>query len=250
MDALDTAAPYHGHRSHRTLAQIAGDLLPKFAISTKIGYFPGLGHSLDPVRLRRGVELAVRDPGREPDLVFLHNPEQSLAGASSRSPADRLAAACAVLETAVEQGLCRTWGVSSWDPRSLAAVDLRGLPRPETVMVRAGLLVGVEVLDAVEAVHEMWSPATSWGMSPFGGSTTSPVWEVFDPRPFLQGPRDGHTRAQAAFRIAFRVPVVDGVAVSTDNPVHLRELTEALRLNVDEQAADRYLRYLRRQRHG
>lgn len=251
MHDLDTAASYHGHRSHQTLAQCAGDLLPKFSISTKVGYFPGIGHSLDPVRLRRGVELAVQDLGREPDLVFLHNPEQSLTGGSPGRLADRLAAACGVLEAAAEQGLCRTWGVSSWDPRPLAAIDLSGLPRPETLMVRAGLLVGVEILDATQAVRKSWKPTTDWGMSPFGGSTTRPVWEMFDARPFLQGPRDGHTRTQAAFRIAFRVPVVDAVAVTTDNPVHLRELTEALHFNVDEQSADRYLRHLRQpQRQG
>lgn len=249
MDALDTAAPYHGHLSHQTLARTASDLLPKFSISTKVGYFPGLGHSLDPARLRRGVELAVRDLGREPDLVFLHNPEQSLTGAPTGILADRLAAACAVLEMAVHQGLCRTWGVSSWDPRPLSVIDLGRVPRPETLMVRAGLLVGVEVLDAAEVVREMWKPAAAWGMSPFGGSPTQPVWEAFDPRPFLHGARDRHSRTQAAFRVAFRVPAVDAVAVGTDNPVHLRELAAALHLPVDEQAVDRYLRYLRRQRH-
>ncbi|MCX4632884.1 aldo/keto reductase [Streptomyces sp. NBC_01443] len=250
VNALDTAAPYHGHHSHRTLAKTAGDLLPRFSVSTKIGYFPGLGHSLDPGHLRLGVELAVRDLGQEPDLVFLHNPEQSLTGASPAGLADRLAAACTELEAAVEQGLCRAWGVSSWDPRPLSAIALGGLPRPEVLMVRAGLLVGVEILDAALAVREAWEPATTWGMSPFGGSATQPVWEMFDPRPFLHGHRDDDGRAQAAFRAAFLLPAVDAVAVSTDNPAHLRELTEALHFNVDEQAAERYLRHLRNQRQG
>ncbi|MFJ2111933.1 hypothetical protein ACIOEX_08475 [Streptomyces sp. NPDC087850] len=141
-------------------------------------------------------------------------------------------------------------GGASWDPRPLADIDLSGLPRPETLMVRAGLLVGVEILDATQAVRASWNPTTVWGMSPFGGSTTQTVWETFDPRPFLHGPRDGHSWTQAAFRIAFHVPAVDAVAVSTDNPAHLRELTEALHLNINERAADRYHRHLRQQRHG
>ncbi|MFK8909432.1 hypothetical protein [Streptomyces sp. YS-3] len=68
----------------------AGDLLPNFSLSTKVGFFPG-GHSLDPARLRTAVEQAVKDLGREPDLVFLHNPEHSA------SDTGRLGPACAAL---------------------------------------------------------------------------------------------------------------------------------------------------------
>ncbi|MFD3756727.1 aldo/keto reductase [Streptomyces sp. NPDC058622] len=242
VNDLDTATSYFGYRSHQTLAEVAGDLLPKFTVSTKIGFLPNTGHSLDPERLRGSLEQVVRGLGREPDLVFLHNPEQSLIDGSPAVLTDRLAAACAVLEGAAEQGLCLSWGVSSWDPRPLTAIPLGGLPKPDVLMVRAGLLVGVEILDAAVMVRETWGPATVWGMSPFGGSSARPVWEHFDPRPFLHG---YGTRTQAAFRAAFHLPSVDAVAVGTDNVEHLRELAESLHIAVDETNIDQYLQYLR-----
>jgi aryl-alcohol dehydrogenase-like predicted oxidoreductase len=76
VTALDTAYNYHRFASHRTLARIAGDLLGRFEISTKVGYFPD-GHDLDPARLRQAVEQAAADLGRIPDTVLLHNPEHS-----------------------------------------------------------------------------------------------------------------------------------------------------------------------------
>ncbi|HWR49332.1 MAG TPA: hypothetical protein VN327_17240, partial [Pseudonocardiaceae bacterium] len=80
--ALDTGYNYLGFTSHRTLARTAGDLLPEFMISTKVGFFPGSAraeHSLDPRRLRQAVEESVEDLCRPPDVVLLHNPERTLA---------------------------------------------------------------------------------------------------------------------------------------------------------------------------
>lgn len=79
---LDTAYNYRGFTSHRRLAATAGDLLSEFTISTKVGFFPssrGPEHSLDPVRLRQAVHESAQDLGAQPDVVLLHNPEQTLA---------------------------------------------------------------------------------------------------------------------------------------------------------------------------
>lgn len=227
---------------------MAGDLLPKFRVSTKVGYFPTSDrseHSLAPDRLRAAVEQAGRDLGREPDLVFLHNPEQSLAQRPEASARDGLAGACSVLADATTRGLCGSWGISSWDPRPLTA--LGDLPRPDVLMVRAGLLVGVEILEAADFLAERWRPSAVWGMSPFGGGTAEPVWERFDSRIFLRDPQKG-TPVQAAFRTAYRLPVVDAVAVGTDNLGHLRELTDSLGIEVDEETVSQYRRLLRDQR--
>ncbi|MEV0641640.1 aldo/keto reductase [Streptomyces sp. NPDC050619] len=231
---LDTASNYLRHRSHEVLKTTAGDLLPKFSVSTKVGYFPD-GHSLDPARLRSAVEQTLKDLGREPDLVFLHNPEHSASGAET------LAKACAALADAARVGLCRSWGVSTWDPRPLMDFDV---PRPDVLMVRAGLLVGGDVLEATEVLATQWRPSQLWGMSPFGGSTTQDVWKRFDPGVFLRRPATP-TVTQAAFRSSYDLPQVDAVAVGTDNVDHLRELTEALAYEVDDKMVQEYRQLLK-----
>ncbi|MEE4494990.1 MULTISPECIES: aldo/keto reductase [unclassified Streptomyces] len=231
---IDTASNYLRHRSHETLKNTAGDLLPNFSVSTKVGFFPE-GHSLDPARLRIAVEQAVRDLGHEPDLVFLHNPEHSTSDAGTLGPA------CAALADTARAGLCRSWGVSTWDPRPLVNLDV---PRPDVLMVRAGLLVGADVLEAAEALVTRWRPSQVWGMSPFGGSTAQEVWERFDPGVFLRRSASV-TKVQAAFRSSYALPRVDTVAVGTDNVTHLRELTEALAHEVDMNVVQEYRQLLK-----
>ncbi|GAU65233.1 hypothetical protein SSP35_01_05710 [Streptomyces sp. NBRC 110611] len=248
VTALDTSTNYLGFRSHRILAAAAGDLLPKFSLSTKVGYFPGpdrTEHSLSPDRLHAAVEQAVRDLGREPDLVFLHNPEHSLQEAAPYSR-DILAQACAALNAAAAKGLCGAWGVASWDPSPLPSLIDATVPKPSVLMVRAGLLVGTRTLDATEALAEAWGleEGTVWGMSPFGGSTRAPIWEKSDPRVFLEG-GNGFSRIQAAFRAAFHLPQVSTIAVGTDEPTHLGELLGALAGKVDERAIREYRSLLR-----
>ncbi|WP_336116319.1 aldo/keto reductase [Streptomyces sp. PTD9-10] len=253
VTALDTSTNYLGFRSHQVLAQAAGDLLPKFTISTKVGYFPGPNgaeHSLDHVRLHAAVEQASRDLGREPDLVFLHNPEHSLHEAASQD-GEVLAQACNALAGATAKGLCGAWGVASWDPTPLPSLIDTTMPRPSVLMVRAGLLVGSRTLDAADALTEAWhlGDGRVRGMSPFGGSTGAPVWDRVDPRLFL---RDscGLSRVQAAFRAAYCLPEVDTVAVGTDEPAHLAELIDALADDIDEQAIHEYRVLLRTRLRG
>jgi len=246
ITAIDTSPNYLEFRAHETLAKEAGDLLPKFAVSTKIGYFPANGaseHSLDPDCLRAAMEGVVEQLGREPDLVFLHNPEHSLVRAPQTSAPDRLIDACSVMVDATARGLCGSWGISSWDPRPLAGLAGSELPSPDILMVRAGLLVGAEVLRAAELAAERWNPSAMWGMSPFAGSTAESVWERFDPRVFVRDPWQC-TSAQAAFRAAFHIPAVNAVAVSTGNISHLRELAESLDLKVDKEAVAQYRKLL------
>ncbi|MFJ8248327.1 aldo/keto reductase [Streptomyces sp. NPDC094466] len=234
---LDTASNYFRHRSHEVLRTVADDLLPNFSVSTKVGYFPE-GHSLAPARLRAGVEQAAKDLGREPDVVLLHNPEHS------HPDAETFTQACVVLSDAAQAGLCGGWGVSSWDPRPLADLDA---PRPDVLMVHAGLLVGVDVVEAAEALVARWRPSQVWGMSPFGGSTNQTVWGKFDPRIFLRDSPPA-TRVQAAFRSAYSLPRVDAVAVGTDNVDHLRELVDALAYEVDDQVVREYRQLLQTRR--
>ncbi|GAB2990143.1 hypothetical protein GCM10023080_064940 [Streptomyces pseudoechinosporeus] len=250
VTAIDTSTNYLGFRSHQTLAHMANDLLPKFTLSTKVGYFPGpnrVEHSLNPVRLCDAVRQAARDLRREPDLVFLHNPEHSLREAAPHNR-ETLAQACAALNDASAKGLCGSWGIASWDPSPLPSLIDATIPRPSVLMVRAGLMVGVRALDAADALVATWDLGDSmvWGMSPFGGSTRAPVWDRIDTRVFL---RDGGwlSRIQAAFRAAYRLPEVGTVAVGTDEPAHLKQLMDALSDEVDEQVIQQYRSLLRGQ---
>ncbi|MFC8854268.1 aldo/keto reductase [Streptomyces sp. NPDC057144] len=248
VTALDTSSNYLGFGSHRALAGAGSDLLSRFSVSTKVGYFPGRDgaqHSLDPSRLYAAVEQAVSELGREPDLVFLHNPEHSLRNGSLRDR-DVLSQACAALDNAAASGVCASWGVASWDPSSLLALIGPATPRPSVLMVRAGLLVGVETLDAADALVEAWAmdAASVWGMSPFGGSADASVWSRADPRVFLRD-RDRLTRVKAAFRAAYHLPRVGSVTVGTNEPTHLGELVDALVGEVDEGAVREYRRLLR-----
>ena len=230
--------PYPG------LAKVAGDLLPHYTVSTKVGYFPGpdtAEHSLDPTRLRAALEQTNRDLGRTPDLVFLHNPEASLPE-PTEACGDALARAFTLMADATEQSLCRAWGIASWNPRPLVPLLREGLPTPSVLMVRAGLLVGSDTLAASEALAARWGmhEEALWGMSPFGGSVHDPVWKDVDPRLFLQNPAVGLSRLQAAFRAAYQLPHVGTIAVGSGDSSHLRQLLDSLRCDVDERVVVQY----------
>ncbi|NNJ03499.1 aldo/keto reductase [Streptomyces sp. PKU-MA01144] len=253
VTALDTSTNYLGFRSHQILARTAGDLLPKFKVSPKVGYFPGpdgAEHSLDSVRLHAAVEQAAEDLGREPDLVFLRNPEHSLREAAPHNQ-DALVQACAALDAAVAKGLCAAWGVASWDPSPLLSLINTTVPRPAVLMVRAGLLVGAGTLDAADALTKAWGLDGSkvWGMSPFGGSTSAPVWARIDPRVCL---RDSSqlSGVQPAFRAAYHLPRVDSVAVGADEPAHLGELVGGLAGEAEERSVQEYRCLLRDRSRG
>ncbi|WIX76036.1 aldo/keto reductase [Amycolatopsis carbonis] len=253
--ALDTAYNYRGFTSHRRLSAVASDLLDEFDVSTKVGFFPGDGdvpvHSLDTVRLCDAIDESANTLGVVPEVVLLHNPERSMPGNDRAAELDQLTAACLVLDGAVTSGLCRSWGWSSWDPRALAAAlpdaaAASPIPAPRVLMVRAGLLVGADVLDAGEHLATMFGldTAARWGMSPFGGEVERAVWDRIDPRSFL-GAHQQASVAQALLRLAFDLPQVGRIALGTDNPDHLDDAITATSLAVDEVRTERYRVLLR-----
>jgi aryl-alcohol dehydrogenase-like predicted oxidoreductase len=189
--------------------------------------------------LRVTLEQTVRDLGRAPDIVFLHNPEATLTG---RADADTLwARACHTLSDAAAAGLCNAWGVATWNPLPLLRVADAACP-PEALMVRAGLLVSHRTLTAVEALASRWRLPRQrvWGMSPFGGNPADPIWSTVDPRMLLQDNTARLSALQAAFRVAYELPKVGAVAVGAENPCHLAELLEAVPHPVDERMIRAY----------
>ncbi len=255
--SLDTSYSYRGFNSHRILSNKAGDLLPMFSISTKVGFFQEAGrvvHSLAPGRLRRAVEESASDLGRTPDVIFLHNPERSLVGVSPTHARERLDAARVALDEAVAVGLCASWGISSWDTRPLLeALDSDSAVNastPNVLMVRVGLTVASDQLDASERTAERLgvSPDRLWGMSPFGGDATRDVWNRIKAATFLLRPNEEISNLQAVFRVSYELPRVARIAVSSSSIDHMRELVSAGALRVDLDQIARYRRLLRERR--
>ena len=233
VTALDTAYNYQRFGGHRALATVGGDLLSRFEISTKVGFFTD-GHSLDPARLHAAVEQAASDLGRIPDTVLLHNPECSPGGFQR---------ACDTISTLRDSGLCRAWGLSTWDPRRLLAVADEA--SPDVLMVRAGLTVPATVLDAAEHLVAVLRPERVWGMAPFGGDSADPIWSSVDTGMFLT-PGQQASPLQAAVAAAFAIPSVQRLAVGTSRPEHLAELVAACGLAVSPQRVASYRELLRR----
>jgi aryl-alcohol dehydrogenase-like predicted oxidoreductase len=234
VTALDTAYNYARFASHRILREVGEDLLQEFEISTKVGFFPDR-HDLDPARLHAAVEQSIEHLGRRPDTVLLHNPESSPAG---------FLVGCEALAALQESGLCTRWGISTWDPRALARHSYAG-PRPDVLMVRAGLMVPWEVLDAAEAVTTALRPRERWGMAPFGHDTSGSVWDAVDASIFLDPGRNA-TTIEAALAVAYSLPTVSRMAVGTTNSEHLRQLQHARLLDADLAIVARYRAMLRR----
>ncbi|MER6011547.1 aldo/keto reductase [Streptomyces bluensis] len=230
---LDTAFNYHQFASHRTLAAIAGDLLPAFTISTKVGYFPD-GHDLDPARLRAAVEQSAKELGRTPDAVLLHNPESSAEGFTD---------ACAALLEMRDAGLCKDWGFTTWDPRRLLEAGWE-IPRPDVAMVRAGLTVSAAVLDAVDELVDRAEITELWGMAPFAGNADDSIWQTVDTSTFLVSGQQG-SALQAGVATAFAIPDVTRLAVGTSHVEHLAEAIGGSRLEVNTERVTEYRALLR-----
>lgn len=251
VNRLDTAYNYLRFGSHRMLAATTEDLVGSFAVSTKVGFFPvgpGVEHSLDPARLRGAVRESVDTLGTVPDVVFLHSPERSLTELDVPTAAERLATASGAVAELAAAGWCNHWGIATWDPRPLARVAAAqdaDVMVPEVLMVRAGLLVPAGVLAAAEQLADRFAVRAEnrWGMSPFAGRGTDPVWEAVNTRAFL-APTMRSSPVQAAFAAAYAIPEVHWLVVGTNRPVHLDQLVAASRLPLDQEAINGYRRRL------
>ena len=233
MTGLDTAFSYQDFTAHRRLADAVGDLLRLFDITTKIGFFPD-GHDLSAARLRAAAESICSELGRAPDTLLLHNPERAPTWFTN---------ACHTMTRLRDEGLCRAWGVSTWDPAPLLG---RIVPEPpDVLMVRAGLMVPARVLDAAEQLIDEVKPVELRGMAPLGGHGSGSAWTLVDSAALFLHPGQTATQVQAAVAAAFQLPAVEAIAVGTGNPAHLRELAKAPRLDLNLRAVKQYRTLIR-----
>lgn len=181
-------------------------------------------------------------------MLYLHNPEQGLAGLPPQEADQVLAAASAAMADVVHTGLASRWGISSWNPAPLLACTAQAEP-PHALMVRAGLLVDHRTLLAAETLIRRWNltPEQVVGMSPFNAMAADPIWAEVDARPMLRHPPPECTALDAAFRVAFALPPVGAVAVGADTPAHLRALARTLATPINAAAVHRYRDELQRQ---
>jgi hypothetical protein len=111
-------------------------------------------------------------------------------------------------------------------------------------MVRVGLAVPTAVLDTAQQLAERVGSPELWGMAPFGGHATDPIWTSVDTSLFLAGGQQA-TGVQAAFAAAFELPRVTRIAVGTGRLAHLDELITSSGLAVDTDTVAHYRTLLR-----
>ncbi|WP_370374735.1 aldo/keto reductase [Catenulispora sp. GP43] len=233
VTGLDTAISYQNFTAHQRLTEAAGDLLPRFDITTKIGFFPD-GHDLSATRLRAAAEQIRSELGRAPDTLLLHNPERTPTGFTQ---------ACQTMAQMRDEGLCRAWGFSTWNPEPLLGYTIP--EPPDVLMIRVGLMVPTDVLDAAEQLAGQAKPVKLRGMAPLGGHGSESAWTGVDPAAVFLHPGQNANRIQAAVAAALHLPAVDAVAAGTGSSDHLIELVQAVRLDVDQHAIEQYRTLIR-----
>ncbi len=234
IDELDTAYNYNSFRSLEQLRGVAA--FETFRITSKVGFFQreggGTRHSLDPVELGAAVEDTVRRLDSQLDTILIHNPEASLVASIPCDPLT-LDRACEAMARCVERGLSKRWGLSLWRTRGLPP-NLRLIQRPEVIMTRCGLTVGIDEIKSIMRLQSLpeGAHAEHRGMAPFGGSRSRRLLSNGNLESLCPG---ASSTAAAALRLAFELPKVDRVCFSTSSCQHLREASEAIWLDLDDQ---------------
>lgn len=252
-DWVDTAPNYEGGQAETSLAPVLA-LFPELRVSTKVGFVPpnaaqnGLragalsaqdaerGHCLTPDYVAWQVARSRRMLGRSPDIVFLHNPEH---GCDDDQIADRISAAFLALEEVCREGAIGAYGVATWDGFTRGALDvamllelaskaggaqhhLRALQLPISLVHLAPVAAALEgrgvLSDAVEAELEVFASAPLHG-GQLPDLITRELSELISP---------GSTAGQAALAVVASAPGVRRVLLSTGNPQHWSEATDAV----------------------
>ena len=133
----------------------------------------------------------------------------------------------------VERGLSKRWGLSLWRTGGLSP-NLRLMQHPEVIMTRCGLTVGIDEMKSIIRLQSLAEVACAEhrGMAPFGGFRSRRLLSSGNFQSLCPG---ASSSAAAALRLAFELPKVDRVCFSTSSCHHLREASEAIWLDLDEQ---------------
>lgn len=236
IDWIDTAFNYRQFNSHTELRPCA----TTFKISTKIG-FSRRGHTLDPAPLLVDAETICNELGRAPDILYIHNPEESLRVLPTDEAGDLLRSTFELMAGLVRDGLAASWGLSTWDAEALCML-IRGTvvdTPPRCLMTQTGLPLTGPQVDAVLSLRDLLrvAPEDAWGAAPFGGPRMA---REIIAVPGIQG-LGGATPIQAMVLAAFEVPTTATVAFSSRSVSHISEVAEAVKM---EPSSDWLARYL------
>jgi pyridoxine 4-dehydrogenase len=231
---IDTAFSYNHFGSLDQLRKL--DATRHFQITSKVGLLPTPGrsvrYSLEPRDLQRAMEDTCRRLGAPVQVMLLHNPETALAE-TDRDPLELFDGACAAMTRAVEQGWAARWGISTWEPASLLPFMRLLSQPPDVLMMRSGLSVSPHDMCLIHALRTPFEGTATElrGMAPFGGSRSIQVLASAD---VLKSCCPGGTStAQVALRLAFELPPVEALCLSTSRLDHLAESVAACQLAVD-----------------
>ncbi|KAB7833524.1 aldo/keto reductase [Streptomyces mobaraensis] len=254
---VDTAPNYGGGRAQIQLAAVLADH-PGMRASTKTGFFTpeqasaavtagvllqdqaATGYSLMPAFVRWQVERSVRELGRTPDVVYVHNPERAdLHVPHIRA---RLREAMVVLEELADAGQIGGYGVATWDGLKHGVFDVPGLVRlaeqaagsdrhhlvalqqPLNLVDDAPIRQALDGKGPLAEAHD--HGLLTVGAAPLrGGELLDMVTDEL-----AEMIRPGISPAAACLLVAASTPGLDVILVSASSPGHWAEAQDALAL--------------------
>ncbi|GHD16352.1 oxidoreductase [Streptomyces violarus] len=253
-DWIDTAPNYAGGQAEQQLALVVPGA-PRVKVSTKVGFLTTVtcdralragvvtaseaedGYCLAPRFIAWQVGRSQRILGREPQTVFLHNPEHGSMSADLKI--QRLYEAFGALEQAAQEGRMSAYGIATWSGFSDGLFDVpkllelamkaggrghhfRAVQLPLSIVNLAPIaqaLDGAGVLaDAAAAGLDVLASA------PLHGGT---VREMVTPE-LAELIRPGSGPSTAGLAVVASAPGVVRVLLSTDNPQHWAQAVAAV----------------------
>ncbi|MEV6972530.1 aldo/keto reductase [Kitasatospora sp. NPDC093806] len=252
-DWVDTAPNYAGGHAETSLTVILA-AYPDLCVSTKVGFVPAgtrhigvragalsaadaeRGHCLAPDYIAWQLARSRLMLGRVPDLVFVHNPEHACPDGEITG---WLYNAFVALEEACSQQIISAYGMATWSGFSSDLFDvptlielatmaggpnhhLRAIQLPVSLVHLAPVAQALNgrgpLADALAAGLEVFASAPLHG-GEIPGLVTPELSELIAP---------GQTPAETALSVVASAPGVKRVLLSTGNPEHWTEATEAV----------------------
>jgi len=231
---FDAASNYGAGGAHRRLREAATrrDIdFDTLEITSKIGFTPKNGdHSLDEDTLTQSAEQIRKNLGRSLDLLYVHNPEVTLATLRPHRRLAKIRECVRVMRCLCGEGLARAWGIASWNGFG-QYFDLGNWqeeePGPAGIMVPGSVLSPRYPYEAVNACGPITDPTRdSLGVTvaaPLAGGAV------------LSAPSENLARFLSrahspvpALSVVASVPGVDRIACGMSSTAHITANLQAL----------------------
>ncbi|MFI1799011.1 aldo/keto reductase [Streptomyces sp. NPDC020379] len=254
---VDTAPNYGRGRAQVELGPVLGEF-PAVKVSTKTGFFTpeqaqaavtagvlpqgqaAAGYSLAPGFVRWQVKRSVRQLGRTPDVVYVHNPERAAPHVPHIHA--RLRDAFVVLEELADAGHIGGYGVATWDGLKHGVLTVPGLVRLAEQAAGSDRHGLVALQQPVNLVDDMVIRQALDGKGPLAeahdhglmtvGAAPLRGGELLDMATdeLAEFVRPGLSPAAACLLVAASTPSLDVVLVSASSPAHWAGARDTLAL--------------------